>query len=177
MSYSSYGIEKGQLIRVPSTANLMVDSEDRPPIFDVSGVETTSPWNFQITRPQSLIQGFFTRIGVTEVVLEWCQPNISVSQGTYQFGIQDSSGVDHVLELADGNYTVENVLDTIVVLLNDLSLPGYTFSVTDTDGQVALDGGARTFAILPNALSFKLDLNNSDVETAQRVLHLVQCPD
>ena len=63
--------EKGMTIRQPSTANLMLDSADR------NRDRNPSPWDFQITRPQALLNGFFTRIGTTELVLEWDTPSIS----------------------------------------------------------------------------------------------------
>jgi hypothetical protein len=61
--------ESGTPIRYPSTANLMVDSTDRvnPTI--------TTPWNFSINKNMSIMNGFFTRIATTEVVLNWNIPN------------------------------------------------------------------------------------------------------
>ena len=73
--------EKGMTIRQPSTANLMLDSADR------DDTRYPSPWDFQINRPQSLLNGFFTRIGTTELVLEWDTPSISGPSQT-----QDASG-------------------------------------------------------------------------------------
>lgn len=73
--------EKGMTIRQPSTANLMLDSADR------DSTRFPSPYDFQITRPQSILNGFFTRIGTTELVLEWDTPSIS---GPSQ--AQDASG-------------------------------------------------------------------------------------
>ena len=54
--------------RYPATANLMLDSADRN-----VGASANS---FSITRPQALLNGFFTRVGTTELVLGWGQPNI-----------------------------------------------------------------------------------------------------
>lgn len=57
-------------MRQPSTANLMLDSADRNiQIFPLAN-------NFQISKNNSLLNGFFTRVGTTELVLEWGQPNI-----------------------------------------------------------------------------------------------------
>ena len=61
--------EAGTPIRYPSTANLMVDSTDRV------NPTTTTPWNFTINKNMSIMNGFFTRIGATEVVLNWSTPN------------------------------------------------------------------------------------------------------
>jgi hypothetical protein len=58
--------EKATPIRQPSTANLMIDSFDK---------DSGTPWNFQISRNNSILNGFFTRLATTEVVLEWKEPN------------------------------------------------------------------------------------------------------
>ena len=64
-------LQRAVTIRQPATANLMVDSADRN-----SGYP--NPFDFQITRPNSILNGFFNRIGTTEVVLEWNEPNGAV---------------------------------------------------------------------------------------------------
>ena len=64
--------EKGVPIRQPATANLMIDSFDRN---QNPGTQQPNPFDFQIQRNQSLLNGFFTRVGTTEVVLEWNEPN------------------------------------------------------------------------------------------------------
>jgi hypothetical protein len=61
--------EKGQTVRQPSTANLMIDSKDRAPQYPY-------PSNFFIQKNNSILNGYFTRIGVTEVVLDWAEPTI-----------------------------------------------------------------------------------------------------
>lgn len=61
--------EKGTTIRQPSTANLMIDSKDRASQYPY-------PSNFVIQKNNSILNGYFTRIGVTEVVLDWAEPTI-----------------------------------------------------------------------------------------------------
>lgn len=63
--------EKAVPIRQPATANLQVDSSDR------DENKYPSPFSFYITQPQSILNGFFTRIGMTETQLQWDIPNIS----------------------------------------------------------------------------------------------------
>jgi len=106
--------EKGVPIRQPSTANLMVDSQNRATI-DLSGnVEYGTPANFYINKRQSILNGYFTRIGVTEVVLEWFQPNVNNEEdenGFYsnQFAITDASGT-HAITIPVGFYNVYTLL-------------------------------------------------------------------
>ena len=132
--------EKAMPIRYPSTANLMVDSDDR------NDAVYPSPWDFQISRNNSILNGFFTRIGTTEVVLEWCLPNISQTLGSNIFTI-DISGVGgntHVgtssVTIPDGFYTMEDVLDAIVAALNATSgTTGATFTILNTIGRCRVD--------------------------------------
>ena len=187
MNTSAFGVEKATLIRVPAIANLMIDSEDRPLVEDASGVGLITPWNFQINKNQQLINGFFSRIGVTEVVLEWCIPNISKSLGNQELGIYDSSGQLVVVEVPEGSYTVKGALDAVVDLLTAAALPGYTWTVAQDAGLVFLDGGGtRTFSVAASELALKLGLNpipsDPDISalvqrTSFNESRVVQCPD
>ena len=93
--------------RPPSSALLAIDSEDRfnsytqsrgtstyvppvpnPPNPDIPGyitttnIPNTSPYDFQITRSESLLNGFASRLAVSEISFPWAIPNINVK--TYQ---------------------------------------------------------------------------------------------
>ena len=116
--------EKGTPIRVPSTANLMIDSEDR---YDFTN---TSPAKFQIVQNQSILNGFFTRIGTTEHVLEWKYPNLNADLSNNWFSA-DISGGTQLIELKVGFYNVADCLQTLVAKLNaDPAKPaGVTWAV------------------------------------------------
>lgn len=132
--------EKAMPIRYPSTANLLVDSDDR------NHTNNPSPWDFQIARNNSLLNGFFTRVGTTEVVLEWCLPNISDTLGSNEFTI-DISGVGgnthnatSTVTLPNGFFTVEDTIDAIVGSLNATSgTTGATFTVINSVGRISID--------------------------------------
>lgn len=180
MNSQAFGVERGTLIRVPAIANLMIDSTDRPKLYDASGIDLTTPWNFQITSRQALMNGFFSRIGVTEVVLEWCVPNISEQLQNNKFTIRDSSGALHSITMDEINYTVAQALTFLAVQLNQLSLPGYNFTIQNAGGLVTLIGNPTTpiaFSILPGKLAFQLDLNPLNIESRQAPFFLVNCPD
>lgn len=129
---NSFGIEKGTTIRYPSTANLMIDSFDRSD-------KSISPFNFIIYKPQSIQNGFFSRIGVTEVVLEWGVPNINndISNNFINVDISGATGtalLENVF-IPEGFYTVKQALDTLAEKLTDLSgTTGSTFSVVPVEG-------------------------------------------
>ena len=163
---SSFGVERGFVARPPATANLMVDSADRP------NPTATTPYDFQITRQQSILNGFFTRIATTEVVLEWCQNNIEA--GT--IGV-DISGVAQTISVPAGIYTVAELLEQIVEELDDLNVAGYNFAVTQTGGKVFIYSGNvnRDFEFTsdPDNILKRLDIALNVNANAQQV----GCPD
>ncbi len=76
------GANAGQTIRQPSTALLTIDSEDRYQSWAakrnaIYGSYNYSPYDFTITKNESLMNGFFTRLAVTEIVFPWNIPNIN----------------------------------------------------------------------------------------------------
>lgn len=89
---------EGQTIRQPSTALLCIDSEDRWANYTQRrnaspGSYNYSPYDFTITKNESLMNGFFTRLGVSEVVFPWIIPNINKTTNrikmTYNIGAGD----------------------------------------------------------------------------------------
>lgn len=82
--------QMAQTIRQPSTALLTIDSEDRYVDYTQARANQTSPYNFKITKNESLMPGFMTRIGISEVVFPWTIPNIN--QKTSEIAILVSKG-------------------------------------------------------------------------------------
>jgi hypothetical protein len=124
-------------IRVPATANLMVDS------FDRDEARYPTPWEFQIQRNSSILNGFFNRIGVSEQVLEWRFPNIN-ALAENDFLLLTVTGVgQESINLPEGMYTVAEVLDLLVVEAG-VAFPGRTFSIVQTPTGVnfEVDAGA-----------------------------------
>jgi hypothetical protein len=69
--------ERAVTVRPSSTAFFGVDSKDRYATRTQRLTTPTTPYNFQITKNQSLLNGFFHRIALTEIVLPWYIPNIT----------------------------------------------------------------------------------------------------
>jgi hypothetical protein len=101
----------GVNIRMPSTANFLIDSDNgQSPVTFLPNAA-----NFTITKPAALLNGFFTRLAVTEVVMDWNEPNISAALGNNTITLVLTSGPTSVTStLPDGLYTVADVLDRIV---------------------------------------------------------------
>jgi hypothetical protein len=159
-------IEKGMTIRQPSTANLMIDSYDR------TLATYPSAGDFQIQRNSSILNGFFTRIGTSEVVLEWGLPNV-IAGFNRNFRVT-IAGTEYEVLLSEGFYTVAAALDAIVALLNvKTGISGtYTFSIDTSGGVVNLkcvvtSGGAAqnytlaTSSTLLTQLGFVLNVSSN----------------
>lgn len=142
--------EKGVPIRMPSTANLMIDSADRP--------ANTSINNFFINKSQALLNGFFTRISATEVVLEWNTPNIQTGVNDTFAIILDPAGPapqPAQATLAQGFYTVEEALNEICTQLTQVATGFPTPPGTPTFA-IALVGGQYVMRCTAPALNFTL---------------------
>ena len=142
--------QEGSTIRYPSVANLMIDADDRN--FAVY----PSPWDFQIYKKQSLFNGFFTRIGATEVVLEWNKPNV-VDNSTLEFTLS-VGGVETVLlaSFGDAFYTVAEVLDASVASLNAQTTAN-RFSVVSLDGLTGIQDASGDITAVAGTLANKMN--------------------
>ena len=120
------GLDQGTTTRPPSTAVLAVDSLDRS---QTPGSGTSA--NFVINKNQALFNGFFNRIALNELVLDWCIPNIGAYTENNTLTVTTTAGpTTHTITLADGHYTVADALDTIVTELNTAFGAG-TFRLED----------------------------------------------
>jgi len=156
-------------IRQPAVSNLMVDSLDRTPYDFAAGTYSTPSSDFTISKNQSILNGFFHRIATTEVVVDWAVPNIQSGAGfnNKNFTVQVGSGSPATVTLPDGFYTVEQVLDRLVTLLNVAAL-GATFSIV-AGPPVALSATAP-FTIIETTLSNQLELTPGVSATSQIIL-------
>jgi hypothetical protein len=106
-------------IRNPSTANLLIDSQDR------NNLANTQSTDFTITKQANILAGYFTRLGVVELVLNYSKPNISPEYNTDKLSITVGAQTE-IITIPEGNYTVASLFTAILVLLNagsDLPIP------------------------------------------------------
>lgn len=124
--------KKAVTIRQPATANLMVDTADRD-----SNVYP-SPFDFQINKANSIMNGFFSRIGTTEVVLEWNEPNGSylTNVSTTFFG---TGGVISTVVTPFNQLAYYNVEEAIGAITSSISSgTGHIIYGTDSNGAKGL---------------------------------------
>lgn len=164
--------DRGVPIREPSTANLLIDSIDRT--FNTNA-PTSSSANFNISKNQNILNGFFTRLAVVEVVLDWCVPNVAPAfdNNTLTYYIGDDVGTQYTITLEQGKYTIATALTTIKTKLNQQSVAeglGLNWQLVGdvpTTGFAALVltlGGPVTFveSNLQNQLNLPLDENQTE---------------
>jgi len=126
----------GTIIRPSSTSNFLINSKDREG-FDV--YPGGNPANFTITKKSNVLNGFFTRLALNEIVLDWCIDNVNTywNNTIFAVDISGSPPTQLVYTVPDGQYTVASVLDVIVAGLNGLSANVFSL-VTTTSGIKAL---------------------------------------
>lgn len=116
-------------VRPASNALLAIDSEDRFKDFIESrnstpGAYNSSPYNFQITKSESMMNGFFTRLAISEVYFNWSIPNINPKTNSMMFYWQDRDGEHSALiSLFPSFYTPAQLAQALTTAL-DNALPG-----------------------------------------------------
>ena len=114
--------------RLSSTAILAIDSEDRYRNYDEATTISDlnrSPYSFSINKPSSLMNGFFTRLGVTEVVFPFVIPNINVNTNRIVFAWYNAGVFQaaQILTMPIGFYTpaqIASELQTQIRAINPL---------------------------------------------------------
>jgi len=159
--------ESATTIRQPSTANLMLDSQDR--------TQGASAADFVISKTNSILNGFFTRVGVTEVVLEWFEPNITNYFQNNVFSVsEDISGggpLSYTVTMPVGFYTVDSLLGEMAdAMTAESAISGHTLTYTVVGGSglagITVSGGTNPefefttgtdLAWIPQQLGFDLE--------------------
>lgn len=155
---NSFGVEKGVTIRVPSTANLMVDSADR------NATQYPSASDFQINKPNAIANGYFTRAGTTEVVLEWGMPNLpdDVDLSTITLDISGATTRSQQSASYLGIFsTVGDLLNNICFDLSGVNGVGLTVSSTVNPGFVSIRATNGKIRIFPGPLANALGIDTS----------------
>ena len=128
-----YGSKDTAITQRPtSTAILAIDSEDRyknypdARAFAAVGATNRSPYDFTINKSESIMNGFFTRVALTEVCFPWVIPNVNPKTNKIIVGYNVGAGaLAYNLTLPVGFYTpaalasaIQAIVRTIDPLLN-----------------------------------------------------------
>lgn len=107
--------DRAVTVRPSSTAVLAIDSADRYSTEPFDTTTFTSPYDFQITRNQAILNGFFTRIALTEIVFPYYIPNINAY--TNQLYYKINGGATASITLPKGFYTPDEIASQVETLL------------------------------------------------------------
>lgn len=124
--------------RPTSTALLAIDSEDRFKDYPtaravVEGAVNATPYSFQINKSQSLMNGFFTRLAVSEVVFPWGIPNVNrwTSDITFKYQVGAGPIATVLIQLEYGFYTpsmIAAAIQSIVRAADPVNLGAFTMT-------------------------------------------------
>jgi hypothetical protein len=124
-------------VRPSSTSLFVIDSEDRFSSYSESRAATSSsanvsPYDFTIRRSESLMNGFASRLAVTEVNFPWAIPNINAKtyQMQYTYTVSGQPAVAGFLFLSTGFVTPAGIAGAIQAFIRplDASLAGFLFA-------------------------------------------------
>lgn len=118
--------DRATTIRPSSTALFCVDSADRYATLNDRATGGTTPYSFQITKKESLLNGFFNRIALTEIVFPYWIPNINSRTDTILYS--DNGGALTPLTIViPGFYSPQELASTLEGLLQIATAnPGFT---------------------------------------------------
>ena len=150
-------------IRFPSTANLAIDSYNRAGDPDTGAdLPGSNASNFTITKQSNIMSGFFTRLAVTEVVLDWAIPNISATYGNNTFKYKVGAQT-YTITIPDGNYTVEALMTSLVTQLNNSS--GFsTWTTFGPPGNKSLGNTSGNYTVVHTILTGDLSITPGGVD-------------
>ena len=125
-------------VRPPSTSLLAIDSEDRFSNYAQASAAATlsptilnvTPYNFAISKAESLMNGFFTRVGVSEINFPWAIPNINDKSNSMIVTYQTTGNppVSTTIQITNGFYTPYTLATTIATAIDAIpALAGFTF--------------------------------------------------
>lgn len=127
-----------QVIRMPSTALLTIDSEDRYKDYIEARSILSSPYDFSIKKSESLMAGFITRLGISEVVFPWTIPNINLKTNKISVStLRGSTQRTDIITLPIGFYTPSQLASALQTAINTIT--GGTYQIyygqQDVSGQ------------------------------------------
>ena len=128
--------------RPSSTALFGVDSADRYKNYVAASTGTQTPYAFQISKNEALLNGFFTRIALTEIVFPYYIPNLNQRTAYINF-IYDGGPVETLdLSAFAPSFKSPSELASIMegLLQIETGVPGLT--CTYTNGRFVFDTGA-----------------------------------
>jgi len=160
-TYDMRMADSANTARHPANQYLLLDSADRLPITQpvISSTPTANPndavlqpWNdFQMQRPQSLMEAFAKRIAVTEVRFPWFIPNVNSYNNGFSITTKNPIGtlVTSIITIPIGFYTPSALVTAVQTQLTALTTIGifadpFVFSYNSATYQYSLSMTTNT---------------------------------
>jgi hypothetical protein len=126
-------------IRPSATAMLAVDSDDRYLNYLQRRTNPSYPFSFNIQKNESLLNGFFKRLALTEFRLNWTIPNVSSVWGNNRMFIFWKVGAgattQTTITLDDGFYGAEEIANELQNQIG-AAITNFQVEITDKDNDV-----------------------------------------
>lgn len=123
--------DEGNTIRFPATALLTIDSEDRYKSTADKRTVSTSPYNFTISGPRTILGGFIRRMGVSEVQFPWCVPNVNRQTSNIIVNWTGPGGAgSQKVSIPQGFYNPSELATAFQVAVRALSVDLGAFTIT-----------------------------------------------
>jgi hypothetical protein len=113
--------QKVVITRPSATSFLGVDSANRYDRYNIGEIftGTQSPYNFEITRDNNVLTGYFNRIALTEIVFPYFIPNVNAYTNALEYKI--NGGPLKRITLDIGFYTPTQLAEAVQVKLRSVS--------------------------------------------------------
>jgi hypothetical protein len=111
--------DMGVTTRPSSSSLFCISSADRYKDIAARREFATTPFRFTITKNESLLNGFLSRIALTEVRFPWTLPNISADAQTNTIRLGTTTNTD-TITIPDGFYTPKELAAKITSVWNAL---------------------------------------------------------
>ena len=150
------GVSDAVTVRPPATANFFVDSVDR-----AGG----GAGDFVISKNESLFNGFFNRLSVNEIVMDWGVPNIAPWWGNNEISITNlaAGGSTQILVLPQGFYSVMDCLGQII----DAATPAFAGDPIPIVFSTQFQNGT---VLLIASQDFRINWTTTDIKSLARLL-------
>jgi hypothetical protein len=141
--------DKATTVRPSSTSLFCIESSDRYNSVIAQQFGIISPYNFNIQKNESLLNGFFSRIGLTEIVFPYYIPNINNQTNTIKMIY--NGGPEVTVTLTNGFYTPTALAAALQAALIIAGAGAGTTVIYNSLGQFVIDVQAGNDIILFDA--------------------------
>ena len=120
--------------RPAATSLFCLDSDDRYRNFAQRRSAPTYPFRFSINKNESLLNGFFRRLALTEFRMAWTLPNFSKAwKNTDMLIVYRNGGSEQteLIEIPDGFYNAEDLAEALQAAIQQF-IPTFTVKVLKT---------------------------------------------